>query len=650
MKRELVVVNFAGGGGSCSGLDAALGFPPDHAVNHDPDALGMHRINHPDTLHHCEDVFEVNPFDLAKEAPLGLGWFSPDCRHFSKAKGGKPVSKKVRGLVLVMLKYAKAGMRVMMMENVEEIQTWGPLIQVWKKGKKGQKGKLEWHPDPAHKGRTWNAFLDCLGGGLAPDHPDLPEFIEILAGFVTREELVKGFGYKYEAREIRAFSHGAPTTRNRLFMIARNDGRDIVWPEATHGDPKKLQPGQKAWRTIAECIDWSEPCHSIFLSKKEAKKVGCKRPLVKNTLRRIATGVGRYMIHSDEPFIVPAFLTEHAQASNQRNMPLVEPMRTQCAGVKGGHFALVAASMVQTGYGEREGQAPRALDIQKPLGAIVAGGGKHGLYAANLVKMRGRNIGSAVDGPMHTASAGGNHHGPVVASLVRHFGESVGQELDKPGPTVMVGGGGKTGVLTAFVAQHNGGFNTVEGRPADAPLSPITTRGSQQQLVTASAVAYYGSEKDGQSMDEPTRTPTTNDRFGVIESTAVYPLTKDQLAGARRVAKFLRRFGIEFEGEFATVKGYVIVDLAMRMLTPRELFRAQGFRDDYQIETAWVLKNGTLREVKLSKKAQIRMCGNSVCPPVAEALVRANCPELVKKTRAERWRPTFAEYLERRAA
>jgi DNA (cytosine-5)-methyltransferase 1 len=674
-QREQVVVNFAGGGGACEGIRLALGYGPHHAVNHNEVALGMHRINHPQTRHWCEDVYEVDPFELMKEGPLGLVWSSPDCRHFSKAKGGQPVSAKIRGLVLVMLKYAKAGARVLMMENVEEISTWGPLVQMVKGG------ELGWYPDPQHVGRTWKAFLACLGSGIDPDHPDLPEFLELLDGAVTKEECVRGFGYHYEAREIRGFQFRAPTIRNRLFMIARNDGREIVWPEATHGDPKKLKAGQEKWRIIGDLLDYSLACPSIFLSRAEARRIKCKRPLAKNTLQRVATGVGRFVIHADEPFIVNLthagsqrvesideplrtvtganrgekalvqtaqvpFVTEHANGSSQRNMSANEPLRTACANVKGGHFAMVSGSLVQTGYGERKGQAPRAMDLQEPLGTVVAGGGKHALAAASLIKMRGKNIGSAADEPIGTVSAGGQHHGLVAASLVRHFGESVGGELDAPCPTVMPAGGGKTGLVAVHMAQHNGGFNTVEGRPVDAPLSAITGSGSQQQLVAVSAAAFYGSEADGQGMNEPARTVTAKARLAEVESRAVYPLTPAQIAGALRVARFLRKFGVEFEGPFAMVRGHVIVDIGMRMLTPRELFRAQGFEDDYVIDTAWIIdrETGELIKRRLTKSEQIRLCGNSVCPTVAEALVRANVPELIDARPRPKWRPTFEEY------
>ena len=281
-------------------------------------------------------------------------------------------------------------------------------------------------------------------------------------------------------------------------------------------------------------------------------------------------------------------------------------------------LALVTGTLVQTGYGEREGQAPRALDPQAPLGTVTAGGGKHALAACSLVKMRGDNVGSEADAPLHTISAGGTHHG----------------------------------LVTAFMAQHNGGFCDTPGHDLRKPLSTVSSTGAQQQLVAASAVAFYGSEADGQDVGTPARTVTAKARMGLVQSALAHSLTPAQLAGARRVAKFLRAHGVQFDGEFATVAGHVIIDIGMRMLTPRELFRAQGFDDDYIIDRAWIADKATgeVREVKLTKEQQIRMCGNSLCPQVLEAIVRANCPDLIQHDPPPKWRPTFAEYQQRRIA
>lgn len=781
LNAELIVDNFAGGGGASTGIYLALGRHVDHAINHDRFALGMHRINHPQTIHHCEDVFDVDPAVVCEGRPVGLCHNSPDCKHFSKAKGGKPLDKRIRGLVLVMLKWAKYGARVMTMENVEEIVTWGPL----KKLRKG--GQWEWYADPKHKGRTWLAFLAILSTGIDPDHPDLPEILDVLGGYVTKAECVRGFGYAYEARRIRACDVGTPTIRKRLYMVARRDGMPIVWPEATHADPKvearrlrvrgerKLKP----YRTIAECLDWHLPCPSIFLGKAEAKRWRCKRPLAKSTLRRIAKGTDRYVLKAKRPFIVsvthqgddriasvddPArtvtgahrgekavvvakyhgdhqgredgaerglpvdeplttqdtsnrfglteaklapFVTEHANASGQRNMPVDEPARTVCGEVKGGHFAMVAGTLIQTGYGEREGQEPRTIDPNAHGLTVVAGGVKQAAVAATLIGAggpaysgkpkpvdvpmnaqttenhaaivtatligtggparageprpvnvpgrtstttehaalvaatligAGQSVGHAADEPGHTVTAGGGgKSGLVAAHLTKFCTGAVGQDLREPGPTVTAGshsqgthGGAATpqGLVAAYLAQHNGGFNETPGHPAPEPASTISAKGSQQQLVAAHLSKYYGTDQDPR-LEEPSHTVTTKDRFGLVESTGVSPMTPEQIAGAHRVAAFLREHGVVFEGEFATVEGFVIVDLGMRMLTPRELFRAQGFGNDYVIDRAWVIDpTGALTEIRLTKEQQIRMCGNSVCPPVMAAIVRVNVPEL----------------------
>jgi len=621
VNQELIVDNFAGGGGASTGIELALGRHVDHAINHDKFALGMHRINHPQTVHHPSDVFEIDPAVICAGRPVGLAHFSPDCKHFSKAKGGKPVDKRIRGLVLVMLRWAKYGARVMTMENVEEIRTWGPLKRVFKNGVWGE------YPDPDHRGRTWKAFLSILNKGIDPDHPDLPEILSVLDGAVTKAECVRGFSYAYETREIRAYLQGTPTIRKRLYMIARCDGRPIVWPEATHAAPADRTGKQKPWLIIGDCIDWSLPCPSIFLTREEARKAKCKRPLAKATMRRVAMGIDRHVLRSKRPFLVslthqggdrvesidqPArtltgahrgekalvcpVITEHANATNPRSWPADEPGRTQCAEVKGGHFAMVAGSLV--GAGGRAAQSrPRGLDEPNHTSTAKA---DQCLAAATMVKLRGdpetHSPGSPATQPCDTISAGGQHHG----------------------------------VIAAYLAQHNGGFNETPGHEVTKPITAISSRGSQQQVIAASLSAYYGNDEEGQAPDEPARTVTTKERLSLVQSTIAESLTLEQLIGAQRVAAFLREHGVQFEGEFAMVGGHVMVDIGMRMLTPRELFRAQGFGDHYIIDRAWVVdpKTGEVVEIRLTKEQQIRMCGNSVCPQVMAALVRANVPEM----------------------
>ncbi|WP_227505369.1 DUF968 domain-containing protein [Klebsiella aerogenes] len=315
INSEIIVDNFAGGGGASTGIELATGRSVDIAINHDPNAVAMHTTNHPDTLHYCESVYEVRPKVATAGRPVALAWFSPDCRHFSKAKGAKPVEKAIRGLAWVVLRWGlDVKPRVIKLENVEEFKTWGPLLAG------------EMRPDPARAGETFEAFIGMLTTGISADHPALAECCEFLNISLDSEEaarLVKGLGYVVEYRELRACDYGAPTIRKRFFMVMRCDGKPIVWPEATHGDPKspavlagKLAP----WRTAAECIDWSIPAPSIF---------GRKKPLAENTLRRIARGIQRFVIDSAEPFIVKCnHTTTKGQYDCFRGQSLAEPLQT----------------------------------------------------------------------------------------------------------------------------------------------------------------------------------------------------------------------------------------------------------------------------------------------------------------------------------
>ncbi|MBP3955453.1 DNA cytosine methyltransferase [Gemmata sp. G18] len=530
LPSELIVDNFAGGGGASLGIEMALGRSPDIAINHDREAIAMHWANHPSTRHYCEDVWEVNPAEACAGRPVGLAWFSPDCKHFSKAKGGKPVSKKIRGLAWIVVKWAKAVQpRVIILENVEEFQDWGPLDD-------------EGYPCPERKGKTFQRWLAQL----------------------------RNLGYVVEWRELRACDYSAPTIRKRLFIVARRDGQRIVWPEPTHASPKKigtdlftshLQP----WRTAAECIDWSIPCPSIFERKK---------PLAENTLRRVAAGLRRYVIDAPEPFIIS--LTHHG---GDRVEPLNEPFRTVTGAKRGEkalvtpylvgaggptfsgkpralnqphgtltadpHSAICVPTLIQTGYGEREGQAPRVPGIDKPLGTVVAGGPKHALVAAFLAKHYGGVVGHGVGQPIGTVTAS-DHHSLVTSNLVKLRG------------------------------------TCRDGQPVTDPMATISAQGLHLAEVRAFLVKYFGTDQDPR-LDEPMHTVTAKHRFGLV-----------------------------------TVYGeeYLIADIGLRMLTPRELYRAQGFHEEYIIDLEFEGK-------PLTKTAQVRMCGNSVSPPNAAAMVRA---------------------------
>lgn len=341
----LIVDNFAGGGGASTGIEAALGRPVDIAVNHDPIAIEMHRANHPETQHYCESVWDVDPRKVCGGRPVELAWFSPSCTHFPRARGTKPVDKNIRGLAWVALRWA-ATVRpeTIMVENVPEFLTWGPVV-------KNDKDKLI--PCPERKGREFRAWVNAL----------------------------RRHAYSVEWKELSACDFGAPTIRKRLFIIARRSGR-IVWPEVTHGKPGNLF--LHPYRTAAECIDWSIPCPSIFERRK---------PLADATLRRIAAGIQRYVL-SAEPYIIP--LTHHG---GHRVKSLHDPLPTITAAHRG-EYALISPTLIQTGYGEREGQAPRVPGIDKPLGTVVAGGAKHAVVAAFLAKHYTGVTGQSIEAPV----------------------------------------------------------------------------------------------------------------------------------------------------------------------------------------------------------------------------------------------------------
>jgi DNA (cytosine-5)-methyltransferase 1 len=485
--HELIVDLFAGGGGASTGIYEATGRHPDIAVNHSAAALAVHAANHPTTKHFREDVFDVNPREVCGGRDVGLLWMSPDCTHFSKAKGGKPRDKNTRSLAWVAVRWAaEVEPRVICLENVEEFVTWGPLC-------------------------------------------DAGQPVAHLAGteFERWSKALRALGYVVEHRLLVAADYGAPTTRKRLFLVARRDGHPIVWPEPSHGKGRA-----RPWRTAAEIIDWTIPCPSIFERS---------RPLADATLKRIAEGIRRYVLTAEKPFIVP--LTHQGAvrvhsldepmktitAANRGELALIsptiashygqsvgrradEPLPTVTAG-GGGHSGLVIPTLIQTGYGEREGQTPRVPGLDKPLGTVVAGGAKHALVAGFIVKHYGGVIGHDVGRPLGTVTTQ-DHHSVATATLgVDHSAE-----------------------VERFLAEH-------------CSESPELKRGS-------------------------------------------------------------------LLGESADVR-FRIVDIGMRMLAPRELFRAQSFPDSYRID---IEHNGK----PLTKTAQIELAGNSVCPPVAAAIVRAN--------------------------
>lgn len=738
---ELIVDSFAGGGGASEGIEMALGRSPDFAINHDAEALALHRANHPATTHLSKNIYKVDPLDVVgQRSRVGLLWASPDCKDFSKAKGGTPVRREIRDLAwTVVLWIERVRPRVIILENVEEFQQWGPIIP---------DGKGGWKPDPERRGETFREWVAAI----------------------------KKEGYAIEWRELRACDYGAPTTRKRLFVIARRDHLPIVWPAPTHGDPAsaavlagELQP----YRTAAShVIDWSIPCPSIFDTAAEIwEKFGIRaiRPLAKNTMARIAKGVKRYVIEATRPFIVnlthgvrtepvdqpvntvtgahrgeksiivPHMTKFHSgSVGADVNEPVPSVTANSTTGKPGGAAPIGIVSPILTGvggragqsrprsgdeptatttskadtvvvapylvprYGERDGQDPRTLPVDQPSPTVVPGanggslvtpvmvsvahgdsggrreypveeparavtadgvaealvapilssaqqGGSHRradephrtvtasskdqnqVIAAHLEAYYGPGTGSddrssPADEPTRTVVTE-NRHSVVAAHMQRQFGNSVGHGADEPTGAVMPGGGGKEAMVAAFLAQHN---TDMVGHPVDRPMSTIVQKGPTQAVVSAGMMNLKGSDRRMSSADDPTPAITSQgNHVAEVRAFLMKYFGTDQdpkLAEPLHTVTTKDRFGL------VTVEGeeYQIVDIGMRMLTPRELFKAQGFRADYEIEHG-VFEDGSRR--KLSKTAQVRMCGNSVCPPIAAALVSANCNDLATASR-----------------
>ncbi len=438
---ELIVDNFAGGGGASTGIELATGYSVDIAINHDPEAIKMHKANHPNTKHYCENVWAVDPAKACTGHPVALAWFSPDCKHFSKAKGGKPKDKNIRGLAWVACRWAGlVRPRVIMLENVEEFKTWGPL------------GRRH-HPIKAKQGKTFEKFVQQL--------TDL--------------------GYEVEFRELVAADYGAPTMRKRFFMIARCDGKPIVWPEPTHApaDSEAVKAGLlKPYVGAYTQLDFSLPCPSIFDSSEEIKeKYGIRavRPLAPKTMERIARGLKKFVLDNPEPFIVPI------------------------------------------GYGERKGQAPRVHDIEKPLPTIV-GSGKHYLCEPKLAPYlsvnRENHFGSDMREPVHTITAN-NQHMLMTPTLIQYHSETAqgevrGQTIEDP--IMTVDGSNRYGLVTSFLSKF---YKSGIGQDEREPLHTITTSAGHFGEVRAFLIKYYG-QGTGQDIKEPLDTVTARDRFGLV--------------------------------------------------------------------------------------------------------------------------------------
>jgi DNA (cytosine-5)-methyltransferase 1 len=753
---ELIIDNFAGGGGASLGIEMALGRSPDYAINHNRHAIRLHEANHPHTIHLCEDVWDVNPRHLVAGRRVALVWLSPDCKHFSKAKGGTPVSKKIRGLAWIALRWASlpapSKPRVIMLENVEEFQDWGPVIPTGEICKKT--GQPLYKPCPRRKRQTFRSFVNAL----------------------------RRHGYEVEWRELRGYEQGAPTIRKRLFLVARSDGLPIIWPAPTHGDPDSdavragaLQP----WPVAADIIDWSLPCPSIFLTKEQVKRLGLKvqRPLAEATMARIFNGVRRYVIEAVDPFIVSV---AHGNSGGRRSYGIGEPLGTATASrqhamvtpyfapryqekpgdqprtrpvdspaatiVAGGNApgSLVTPYLVPR-YGERPGQEPRTRSVEDPLATVVTTGNGSSLVSAHLTtanhgaKRDGEHRGQDARDPMKTVTAARDAHGVVAMAMEQAeaawqcqgcgevfqdpyassepggiappecprcgeaknltagfltkfrkgatglgadepmhtvtansyvkrpggaapFGvvqaefvpaimcnneNNIGRSVDSPLPTITTGN--RNYLTAAYLAQQNTGLT---GHDAREPVSTIVGKGCTQTPVAVHLSRFHGRSVGG-PVDETMRTVETRDTNALVAShmTQFFGSNDGTRGGDMRqpfgsvtaqgqhvgeVRAFLQKYygtgGQDADCRdpmhtattrarlgLVTVAGidYQITDIGMRMLTPRELFRAQGFPDSYIIDRG---SDGK----PLTQEQQIAACGNSVCPPVAAALVRAN--------------------------
>lgn len=582
-QRELYVDLFAGAGGASSG-GARVYRDPDIAINHNPIAIAVHRANHRNTRHYISDIYEVDPLEATGGQPVGILWASPDCRHFSKAKGGAPRSKSVRSLPWVVVRWVFATRpRLFLMENVEEFQAWGPLDDAGK-------------PIKAEMGRTFKAFVACLTTGLAADHPDMGEIMDCIGQWVPMDALVRGLGCNVEWRERRASNAGSPTIRKRLFLIGRTDGRPIVWTKPKrHENPK---PGQLPWRTAAECIDFSDLGKSLFVRK---------RPLVDNTCRRVAKGFWRHTVMAEQPFVLQldehqlaaASLTEFANASTQRTFSAGEPLRTQVAQIKGGHFALAAAHLTHlTHHGDRSGY-PVSESTRTITGANR---GEQALVTASMITFRKGSIGSEMGHPVNALTTGSGHH----ALAACHF------------------------------EQANGGFYKGDGRAAKVPLSTILGRGTNQRLASAYLVKYYGTGGQWQDMSEPMHTLPTKERMALVTvvqvPTAILP--PELLVKARKCAHFLHKYLPEHfpdQVDLVLLGDYALVDFTLRMLKAPELKLAQGFSPDYILDRGLFenKETGLLEWRPIKNTDQIRLIGNSVCPDEAEDLIAANAKDLI---------------------
>lgn len=630
--RELIVDFFAGGGGASIGIELATGRPVDIAVNHDPDAIAMHKVNHPYTRHFQEDVFAINPEETTGGRPVGIMWASPDCKHFSKAKGGAPVEKKIRGLSWVVLRWAMSSVspRCIFMENVEEIQTWGPLVEV--------DGKMR--PDPKRAGETFKGFMAMLTTGISKDHPafaEACEFLKIASDSVQAGKLLNGLGYEAEWKVLRACDYGAPTIRKRFYMVARRDGLPIVWPEPTHGKGEGLKP----YRTAAECIDWSIPCPSIFGRKKE---------LAVNTQRRIARGLDKFVIKNPQPFIMQMNFENPPQdinkplsthtAVNKHYVaePKVQPYimsnntnntqhstKEPLPTVTTGNRNFVCMPSILQYHSEQSEREVRGQKVSEPI-MTVDGSPRYGINACYISKYFSgeQQKGADVNAPVPSVTAI-DHNAVVAVNLsVRHGNgaDGRGSKVDEPTPTLEATN--HDHVMAANIVHYYGGAD--HASKADSPLPTITTK--PRHYLTESHLCVLRNNMGCQSFKGQMPTMTGK----VHEAQIVTYIQKldslQNLGNWEKVRKLLNTYaGYNIAADeilIIEINGvqHFIADIGMRMLKAKELKLAQGFPEDYIIDIEPYIGK------KYSEAKQIARLGNAVCSPVATALIRVNCADM----------------------
>lgn len=617
MFDEIIVDNFAGGGGASTGIEFATGRVVSIAINHDPDAILMHRTNHPNTEHYQASVWDVDPVEICHGRPVGLAWFSPDCKHFSKAKGKALVDKKIRGLAWIVLRWAaKVRPRVIMLENVEEFQTWGPV----KRGK----------PIKSKAGQTFRKWISQL----------------------------KELGYDIEYRELVAADFGAPTSRKRFVLVARCDGLPIKFPERTHAPadhPDVISGKLKPWRSAAEIIDWTLPTYSIFDSKEEiAEKYGVKavRPLADNTMRRIIRGVDKFTLKSGKPFIVPVGYGErkgqaprvhdidaplptvvstvkanvcqpvvapYIVTNNAGNAPhdIREPLPTVTTGGRHLYCETKMAAFTFSNTGESTGK-----DASEPIGSIRTAGGQW-LATPFISKFYGGVVGEEATEPLPTVTSI-DHNALVSPCLIQYHSEQSAREVrgqKVTDPLMTVDSSGRYGIAAAHLTQY---FKGDHYHSPEQPLHTVTTM--IREGITLSHIAEFKGQDKGQAADVPLRTITATECLGVVTTQIVKYEKGTDLGHWEKIRALLNKYcGYDLKEDeliLLIMDGipYFIFDIGLRMLIPRELYLAMGFPADYIIDRDYTGNEYT-------KTKQVARCGNAVCPPMAEAVVRANMPE-----------------------